>query len=167
MTWNRTRDAGYTVVLIAFSLISACMSADPRATDESGIRTEAATRRDGAVRLADSEAPMERVVEPAADNDCGVRVSCLRLTAAGYFLDFRYHVVDPDRAREFMARRQRPVLIDQKTGARMFVPNPPKIGSIRATSLSPRMGPTYDSPVCESWPLPEGRIEGDGVCRGL
>ncbi len=43
-----------------------------------------------------------------------------------------------------MARRQRPVLIDQKTGARMFVPNPPKIGSIRATSLSPRMGPTYD-----------------------
>jgi hypothetical protein len=63
----------------------------------------------------------------------GVRIEGLRLTADGYMIDSRYRVVDPGRALAVADARQAPVL-STPAGARLFVPSPPRIGSLRQTA---------------------------------
>lgn len=69
----------------------------------------------------------------AAGSDCGIHVEALRLSAAGYILDFRYRVLDPDRAAPLLDGKQRPYLLDGK-GAKLGVPDTPILGSLRQTS---------------------------------
>jgi hypothetical protein len=75
----------------------------------------------------------------------GVRVSSVRLTAAGYMLDFRYTIVDPEKAAPLSDPKNKPVLIDQASGAEMMVPAPPKVGSLRSKSRNglPVAGRSY------------------------
>ena len=73
----------------------------------------------------------------------GMEVLGLTTSAAGYMLDFRYRVTDPDKALSFMDRQEKPYLIDQATGVRLFVPSPPKVGPLRQTSRKPVAGRTY------------------------
>lgn len=63
--------------------------------------------------------------------DWGVQPVALRLSAAGCMLDFRFRVLDAEKAGPFMTRSQKPCLIHQATAARLYVPAPPKIGSVR------------------------------------
>jgi hypothetical protein len=72
----------------------------------------------------------------------GIRIEGLRLTAAGYMLDFRYTVLDPAKAEPLFARKSKPVLTDEKTGAVMAVPVPPKTGALRPSN-DPKVGRTY------------------------
>jgi hypothetical protein len=76
---------------------------------------------------------------------CGVEIQGIYLSAAGYMLDFRYRVIDPDKATAFFDIRQKPYLIDDSSGAVFAVPKPPKVGSLRATVRSgkPIPGRTY------------------------
>lgn len=64
----------------------------------------------------------------------GVEVSSVRLTAAGYMLDFRYTILDPEKATFLVTRKNKPILIDQASGAEVIVPTPPKVGSLRSNS---------------------------------
>jgi hypothetical protein len=68
-----------------------------------------------------------------AGDECGIRVEALRLSAAGYVLDFRYRVVDASKAAPLLDGKQRPYLLDGK-GAKLGVPRTPKLGSLRQTS---------------------------------
>jgi hypothetical protein len=62
----------------------------------------------------------------------GIRITALRLTAAGYMVDVRYRITDPDRARTFLARQHEELfLVDEATGARLAVPAAPKLGALR------------------------------------
>jgi hypothetical protein len=72
----------------------------------------------------------------------GVRIESLRLTASGYMLDFRYHVVDARKAKPLFVRKTKPVLKDEETGAVMMVPTPPKTGALRSSN-DPKAGRTY------------------------
>lgn len=72
----------------------------------------------------------------------GIRIQGLHLTAAGYMLDFRYKVVDPGKAAPLFDRKFKPVLRDEKTGAVMAVPAPPKTGALRSSN-DPKEGRTY------------------------
>lgn len=51
-------------------------------------------------------------------------------------LDFRYRVVDPDKAVPILDFKVKPYLVDHKSGAKFAVPNPPKVGSLRQTTRS-------------------------------
>jgi PAS domain S-box-containing protein len=64
----------------------------------------------------------------------GIRIASLRRTAGGYMLDFRFRVVDPEKAKPLFDRAVKPYLVDQATGARMVVPSPPKAGPLRTTN---------------------------------
>ncbi len=64
----------------------------------------------------------------------GVELRGIRLSAAGHMLDFRYRVLDPEKAREILDPKSKPYLIDEATGAKFIVPTPPKIGSLRNKS---------------------------------
>lgn len=72
----------------------------------------------------------------------GIEIESLRLTSSGYMLDFRYRVLDARKARPLFARRTKPILIDEATGAQVAVPVPPKTGALR-NSNDPKAGRTY------------------------
>lgn len=97
------------LLLAAAALASAC-AAVPR----SGTGTAAADRR-------------------ALEAECGIRVEALRLSSAGYILDFRYRVVDAKKAAPLLDSKQRPYLLDGR-GAMLGVPQTPILGSLRQTS---------------------------------
>lgn len=73
----------------------------------------------------------------------GVEVVALRHSAHGYMLDFRYRVLDAEKAKPLGDRRITPQLIDLKSGAVHIVPAPPKIGSLRQTSSVMKEGRIY------------------------
>lgn len=73
----------------------------------------------------------------------GVEVLGLRRVAAGYMLDFRYRVVDPEKAARLFERGVRPYVVDPSTGARFLVPRPPKVGSLCQLPATPASNRTY------------------------
>ena len=73
---------------------------------------------------------------------CGIEILGIRLSAAGYMLDFRYRVLNPEKAAKLFGRKMEPYLVDQATGAKFSVPNSPKVGPLRTTT-SPEAHRTY------------------------
>lgn len=63
----------------------------------------------------------------------GVKVESLRTSANGHMLDFRYRIMDPDKAMPLVDRGNKPYLIDQASGKVLAVPNTAKVGPLRAT----------------------------------
>lgn len=72
----------------------------------------------------------------------GIDVLWVRQTAAGYMLEFRYKVLDADKAKALFDRQTKPVLIHEVSGAKMIVPVPAKTGALR-NSNTPIAGKTY------------------------
>lgn len=72
----------------------------------------------------------------------GIQIIGIRQTAAGYMLDFRYRVTDPEKASPLFARKNKPYLIDQASGAKFAVYNSPKTGPLR-TSDAPQADRNY------------------------
>lgn len=72
----------------------------------------------------------------------GIEVMYVRQTAAGYMLEFRYRVVDADKAKALFERQIKPMLIHAESGARFVVPTPAKTGALR-NSNPPKDGHTY------------------------
>jgi hypothetical protein len=72
----------------------------------------------------------------------GVEVLFVRQTAAGYMLEFRYKVLDPQKAAALFERQTKPVLTHAETGAKFIVPTPAKTGALR-NSNAPLEGHTY------------------------
>lgn len=64
----------------------------------------------------------------------GIRVESLHLSAAGSMLDFRYRVLDADKAAPLLNGNIQPYLLDEKHGAKLGVPDTPVLGRIRQTS---------------------------------
>ncbi len=86
--------------------------------------------------------PVPAIDKAGIENRWGIQIDALRLTAAGYMLDFRYRVVDPAKAAPLFDRKTRAILTDEKSGAVMFVPTPPKTGPLRSTN-DPKPGRVY------------------------
>ncbi len=64
----------------------------------------------------------------------GVEVHGARLSASGYVIDLRYRVLDAEKARPLLDRKVLPVLVDETTGERFYIPQPPVVGALRQTS---------------------------------
>ena len=72
----------------------------------------------------------------------GVEVLFVRQTAAGYMLEFRYKVLDTEKAKSLFERQTKPVLIHTRSGAELVVPTPAKTGALR-NSNPPLVDHTY------------------------
>jgi len=70
----------------------------------------------------------------------GIEVKTIMLSANGYMLDFRFKILDAEKARPLFGHDKHPVLVDQATGATLIVPAPPKSGPLRQTSYEPKQG---------------------------
>jgi len=73
----------------------------------------------------------------------GIQAVSLRQTAHGHLLDFRYRVLDPQKAATLLRRQNKPYLIDEATGNKLPVPSMPKIGALRQSALTPEAGKVY------------------------
>jgi len=72
----------------------------------------------------------------------GIEIMYVRQTAAGYMLEFRYKVVDAEKAQALFERQTKPMLTHSETGVRLVVPTPAKTGALR-NSNPPKDGHTY------------------------
>ena len=72
----------------------------------------------------------------------GVDQMHVKYTASGASLEFRYRVVDPDKAAALVDKRATPILTDQKSGLRLLVPTMEKIGALRQEA-TPEVGREY------------------------
>lgn len=72
----------------------------------------------------------------------GVEVIFVRQTSAGYMLEFRYKVLDPEKAKPLFDRQTKPTLTHVDSGATFIVPTPPKTGALR-NSNPPLADHTY------------------------
>jgi hypothetical protein len=72
----------------------------------------------------------------------GVEVASIRLTAHGHMIDYRYRVLDPEKANALFARQIKPQLIHQETGKVLAVPDTAKVGPLR-NSNTPQDGKVY------------------------
>lgn len=87
--------------------------------------------------------PAKAAPPPRLEDRWGIQIASLRMSAAGRIIDFRYRVLDPEKAALLGDRRVKPMLIDQASGRKMAVPVAPKIGSLRQTSVKLTAGRIY------------------------
>jgi hypothetical protein len=73
----------------------------------------------------------------------GIEVTGLHMSAKGRMIDFRYRVLDPDKAVLLGDRSVKPTLTDLATGAVLRVPSFPKTGSMRQTAARLETGRIY------------------------
>lgn len=91
---------------------------------------------------ADTE-KKETSIENDWEKDGGIRVLSIRQTSAGYMLDFRYKVINPEKAAAFIDRSNKPLLHVLKNGSILQVPVSSKIGPLRQSALSAKAGKNY------------------------
>jgi hypothetical protein len=72
----------------------------------------------------------------------GIEIMYVRQTSAGYMLEFRYKVLDADKAAALFERQTKPLLTHVDSGAILVVTTPAKTGALR-NSNTPIAGNTY------------------------
>lgn len=72
----------------------------------------------------------------------GIEILFVRSTSAGYMLEFRYKVIDPEKAKPLFDRQTKPMLTHEESGAKFVVPTPAKTGALR-NSNPPLVDHTY------------------------
>jgi len=84
---------------------------------------------------AKHDAPLAPPLQDSkAFSDWGIEPVAVRTSAAGYLLDFRYRVVDAEKAVPLLKRDARSELIVEKNGAKLYVPTAPRVGPLRQSS---------------------------------
>jgi hypothetical protein len=72
----------------------------------------------------------------------GIDILGVERVSSGEMLAFRYVVLDPEKAQAFNDKRNSAYLIDEKTGAKLTVPQMEKVGALRTTT-TPQPGRMY------------------------
>ena len=104
-----------------------------------GARADEQTDDNAATEAPAKPHPREKTL---MKRQWGVEVVFVRQTSAGYMLEFRYKVLDPEKAKPLFDRQIKPMLIHEESGAAFVVPTPPKTGALR-NSNPPLADHTY------------------------
>lgn len=80
-----------------------------------------------------SEGAAARPGPEGREESWGVEPIAVRLSAAGYMLDFRLRVLDPARAAPLLVRKADCYLVAEESGRVLQVARSPKIGALRST----------------------------------
>ena len=133
--------------VLTFVVLAALAGALLAAPGQVGAAQDHAKEKGTAKRPAHNppvvvDGPLKSADATAIARRWGIRIDTIRVTAAGYMLDFRYQVIDARKAKPLFERKTKPVLVDESSGARMQVPVPPKTGALR-NSNEPIAGKSY------------------------
>ncbi|MBI3562982.1 MAG: hypothetical protein HY080_14825 [Gammaproteobacteria bacterium] len=72
----------------------------------------------------------------------GIDIAGVRRVSSGFMLEFRYRVIDPDKAIPLTDKKSRPYLIDEASGAAFSVPAMENVGELRQ-SAKPEVNRSY------------------------
>lgn len=73
----------------------------------------------------------------------GVKVLGIRRTASDYMLDFRFRIVDPQKAAVLIDRKIKPHIIVEESGAKLEVPITSKLGPLRQSGKFAQANKNY------------------------
>jgi hypothetical protein len=110
----------FVIFLLATLLLTACARSNPTSTSVPPPQSE----------MNDAE-------------NLGIEVIALRQTSGGFMLDFRYRVLNPEKAMPMFQEEITPYLIDQSSGSKLPTIGSTKVGPLRPTSRDPRKGVAY------------------------
>ncbi len=124
---------------------SATAAAPEASAPTAAVQAPAAERApmtEDQVRAAVAEAEKQRLarIQPNPElskvlrDKWGVEVIGINLTSAGYMLDFRFRVVDADKALPLFDHRIKPYVVADKSDIKLPVPMAPKVGAFRPTN---------------------------------
>ncbi|MET0061388.1 MAG: hypothetical protein ABW176_03740 [Candidatus Thiodiazotropha endolucinida] len=71
----------------------------------------------------------------------GIRLISLRLTAAGYMIDFRFRVLNVEKSKNFFDQRIKPHLVVERSNAKLPIPMAAKVGAFRTTNRGQNIKP--------------------------
>lgn len=131
--------------LVVFAGLAVALAGAPvqAVADQDGGGSKRPVKRSGhTARPAAPTGPLSIADTEAIASRWGIRIDTLRLTAAGYMLDFRYQVLDANKAKPLFERKTKPVLHDEASGVQLPVPVPPKTGALRSSN-EPQAGRKY------------------------
>ncbi len=130
--------AVWTIVLIVacLLLLPGCRGVNVAADPVNEVAGEPAT-------VQQSTSGQPAVEQLPVEQQWGMEIQGLRLSAADTMLDFRYRVTDPEKAHQLLKRGLKPYVLDQATGARLLMPTTTKIGPLRQATLAPKKDRVY------------------------
>lgn len=94
------------------------------------------------IEAADATVANEKSVEQTMKEQWGIEVTSLRMAVDGHMVDFRYRVLDAEKAETLFVRANKPYLTDQASQKVLAVPSMGKVGPLR-TSNKPQEGRIY------------------------
>ena len=94
-------------------------------------------------RVSGHADPVPRAARAELRERWGIEVASLHLSAHGRMVDFRYRVLNPEKAALLGDRTVKATLTDLATGAVLRVPSFPKTGSMRQTAAKMKTGRIY------------------------
>lgn len=97
-----------------------------------GYKRDDCDRTKEAPAMAPSSVPQSKA-DPLIDR-WGIESHGVRLTSAGYMLDFRYRVHDAAKAAVLLDRRTKAYVVVEKSDAKLGVPVSAKIGALRSST---------------------------------
>ena len=141
------------VVKLCLTLLAAALLGAPAACQLAGPGAEANQAPTGKTVVPSRPMPVARAPQPISPADLqnrspleqqwGIKIESIHLSAASYMLDFRFRVLDSQKAAPLLERANKPYLIDEATGNRMLVPDSPKTGPLRQTDIQPKPNRIY------------------------
>ena len=84
--------------------------------------------------LQTAQAAVDTDPRRAMQEKWGIEVVSVRTSAAGSMVDFRYKVLDADKAEALFVRHTKPYLIHQTSGKVLSVPVTAKVGPLRSSN---------------------------------
>lgn len=91
-----------------------------------------------AVAASGAAAPQSepRVSAGQTLENLGVELVGVRLSASDFLIDLRYRVKDVVKAQALLERKLQPVLVNEVTGDRYYIPQVPKVGALRQSATA-------------------------------
>ena len=84
-------------------------------------------------RAQDESPPAVQPQKISIEEQWGVKIESLRISAAGNLVDFRFRIIDPEKASYLVDRKNKAYMIDQSSGKVLSVPTTAKVGPLRQT----------------------------------
>ncbi|MEJ2618970.1 MAG: hypothetical protein P8163_01650 [Candidatus Thiodiazotropha sp.] len=93
------------------------------------------------VKPSVAKPPTDHVTVKKIADKWGIELLSLHLTAAGYMIDFRFKVLDLEKAKIFFDQRIKPYLKVEKSNAKLPIPMAANVGAFRATNRGKNIKP--------------------------
>ena len=90
-----------------------------------------------------AHADVSRYEEVDLEKDWGIEPVSLHLTAAGFMIEFRYKILDIDKALVLSDRKDFPMMLSMKSKARFSVPYGSTVGYLKSNRRFLKEGKNY------------------------